>query len=65
MLNLDLGRQDLTVDKVNLEIQVVVLSVLWVSGSGKSTLMKLLPKLYRLNSGAIYIDNDISKGPTA
>ena len=32
------------------------------SGSGKSTLMKLLPKLYRIEEGGIYIDDyDISK----
>ena len=32
------------------------------SGSGKSTLMKLLPRLYRIEEGNIYIDNyDISK----
>ena len=51
------------VDKVNLEVQAgSFVGIVGQSGSGKSTLMKLIPRLYKLNSGTIYIDNyDISK----
>ncbi|MGC1310382.1 MAG: type I secretion system permease/ATPase [Phormidesmis sp.] len=48
---------------VNLEFQAgEFIGIVGQSGSGKSTLMKLLPRLYRAESGRILIDNyDISK----
>ena len=51
------------VDKVNLEVQPgEFLGIVGQSGSGKSTLMKLLPRLYRVDKGRIFIDGyDIQK----
>ena len=51
------------VDDVNIEIPGgSFVGVVGQSGSGKSTLMKLLPRLYDLKQGRIFIDNyDISK----
>ncbi|MGF1517081.1 MAG: type I secretion system permease/ATPase [Nodosilinea sp.] len=48
---------------VNLEFPAgIFIGVVGQSGSGKSTLMKLLPRLYELESGRILIDNyDIGK----
>ncbi|MBE9129486.1 MULTISPECIES: peptidase domain-containing ABC transporter [unclassified Coleofasciculus] len=48
---------------INLEFPAgIFMGIVGQSGSGKSTLMKLLPRLYELNSGRIFIDNyDISK----
>lgn len=53
----------LQVTNVSLEFPSgVFVGIVGQSGSGKSTLMKLLPRLYPLNSGRILIDNyDISK----
>ena len=51
------------VDKVDLEIEAgQFVGIVGQSGSGKSTLMKLLPRLYDIDSGRIYIDGyDIQK----
>ena len=51
------------VDNVSLSINAgSFVGIVGQSGSGKSTLMKLLPRLYDLESGCIYIDKyDISK----
>ena len=51
------------VDKVNLEVQPgEFLGIVGQIGSGKSTLMKLLPRLYRVDKGRIFIDGyDIQK----
>ncbi|WP_255326805.1 ABC transporter transmembrane domain-containing protein [Synechococcus sp. CC9616] len=51
------------VDDVNLEINSGnFVGIVGQSGSGKSTLMKLLPRLYKINHGRIFIDDyDISK----
>lgn len=51
------------VDDVSANIQAgSFVGVVGQSGSGKSTLMKLLPRLYQLNKGRIFIDDyDISK----
>ncbi len=48
---------------VNLEFPAgIFIGVVGQSGSGKSTLMKLLPRLYELESGRILIDNyDVGK----
>ncbi|MGF1570257.1 MAG: peptidase domain-containing ABC transporter [Nodosilinea sp.] len=48
---------------INLEFPAgIFIGVVGQSGSGKSTLMKLLPRLYEVESGRILIDNyDISK----
>ncbi len=48
---------------INLEFPAgVFVGIVGQSGSGKSTLMKLLPRLYEVNSGRILIDNyDIQK----
>ncbi|HBB33693.1 MAG TPA: type I secretion system permease/ATPase, partial [Cyanobacteria bacterium UBA9273] len=48
---------------INLEFPAgVFVGIVGQSGSGKSTLMKLLPRLYEVNSGRILIDNyDINK----
>jgi ATP-binding cassette subfamily B protein len=50
-------------NNVNLEFpEGVFVGIVGQSGSGKSTLMKLLPRLYNLESGRILIDGyDISK----
>ncbi len=51
------------VDSVSIEFKEgSFVGIVGQSGSGKSTLMKLIPRLYRLNGGSIYIDNyDIGK----
>ncbi|KZR73258.1 ABC transporter transmembrane domain-containing protein [Prochlorococcus marinus] len=51
------------VDNVNIDIKAgAFVGVVGQSGSGKSTLMKLLPRLYDLSSGRIFIDDyDIAK----
>ena len=51
------------VNNVSLDVdEGSFVGVVGQSGSGKSTLMKLLPRLYDLESGRIYIDDyDISK----
>ena len=48
---------------INLEFPAgMFIGIVGQSGSGKSTLMKLLPRLYEVNSGRILIDNyDITK----
>ncbi|NJL49524.1 MAG: type I secretion system permease/ATPase [Leptolyngbyaceae cyanobacterium SM2_5_2] len=48
---------------INLEFPAgIFIGIVGQSGSGKSTLMKLLPRLYEVESGRILIDNyDISK----
>ena len=50
-------------NKVNLEVEAgQFVGIVGKSGSGKSTLMKLIPRLYDLESGRIIIDDyDISK----
>jgi len=51
------------VDEVDIEIPAgSFVGIVGQSGSGKSTLMKLLPRLYDVESGRIFIDDyDISK----
>ena len=51
------------VDNVSLEVGAgEFIGIVGQSGSGKSTLMKLLPRLYRLEKGRIFIDGyDIDK----
>ena len=51
------------VDNVSIDIKAgSFVGIVGQSGSGKSTLMKLIPRLYRLDEGSIYIDNyDIAK----
>ena len=51
------------VDNVQLKIEPgTFVGIVGQSGSGKSTLMKLLPRLYKLNKGRIFIDGyDIQK----
>ncbi|WP_373541821.1 ABC transporter transmembrane domain-containing protein [Chamaesiphon sp.] len=53
----------LNLDSVNLEFSAgKFIGIVGQSGSGKSTLMKLLPRLYPLESGRILVDDyDISK----
>lgn len=53
----------LNLDNINLELPAgAFVGIVGSSGSGKSTLMKLLPRLYSLESGRILIDGyDISK----
>ena len=53
----------LQLNNVNLEFPAGTFTgIVGLSGSGKSTLMKVLPRLYELNSGRIIIDDyDISK----
>lgn len=53
----------LQLDNVNLEFEPgMFVGIVGQSGSGKSTLMKLLPRLYNIESGRILIDGyDISK----
>jgi HlyB family type I secretion system ABC transporter len=53
----------LNLDSVDLEFQAgKFIGIVGQSGSGKSTLMKLLPRLYPLESGRILVDDyDISK----
>jgi HlyB family type I secretion system ABC transporter len=53
----------LNLDSVNLEFPAgKFIGIVGQSGSGKSTLMKLLPRLYPLESGRILVDDyDISK----
>ncbi|WP_157259992.1 peptidase domain-containing ABC transporter [Chamaesiphon minutus] len=53
----------LNLDNVNLEFAAgKFIGIVGQSGSGKSTLMKLLPRLYPLESGRILVDDyDISK----
>ncbi len=57
----DSGAPQLT--NINLEISPgTFVGVVGSSGAGKSTLTKILPRLYELNSGRIFIDGyDISK----
>jgi ABC-type bacteriocin/lantibiotic exporter with double-glycine peptidase domain len=56
-------RQFLNLDSVSLEFPAgKFIGIVGQSGSGKSTLMKLLPRLYPLESGRILVDDyDISK----
>lgn len=51
------------VDEVDIEIPAgSFVGIVGQSGSGKSTLMKLLPRLYEVESGRIFVDDyDISK----
>ena len=51
------------VDSVDLKIDKgTFVGIVGQSGSGKSTMMKLLPRLYKLNKGRIFIDGyDIQK----
>ena len=53
----------LQVNSVNVEIQAgSFIGIVGQSGSGKSTLMKLLPRLYNVHSGRIFIDDyDVAK----
>ncbi|HEY9663890.1 MAG TPA: peptidase domain-containing ABC transporter, partial [Allocoleopsis sp.] len=53
----------LQLDQVTLDIPAgAFVGIVGQSGSGKSTLMKLLPRLYSLQSGKIYLDGyDVSK----
>jgi ATP-binding cassette subfamily B protein len=53
----------LNLDNINLDLPAgAFVGIVGMSGSGKSTLMKLLPRLYPLESGRILIDGyDISK----
>jgi ATP-binding cassette subfamily B protein len=53
----------LQLSNINLEFPAgMFVGIVGLSGSGKSTLMKLLPRLYPLESGRILIDNyDIGK----
>jgi HlyB family type I secretion system ABC transporter len=53
----------LNLNNINLELPAgAFVGIVGMSGSGKSTLMKLLPRLYPLESGRILIDGyDISK----
>jgi len=53
----------LQLDNVNIEFPAgAFVGIVGLSGSGKSTMMKLLPRLYPLESGRILIDGyDISK----
>ncbi len=53
----------LNLDNVNLEFPAgTFVGIVGQSGSGKSTLMKLLPRLYPIDSGRILVDDyDISK----
>ncbi len=55
--------QPKVLNNINLEIkQGQFVGIVGQSGSGKSTLMKLLPRLYKPNTGRILIDeNDIDK----
>lgn len=57
------SKGEFQVDNVSLSIDKgSFVGVVGQSGSGKSTLMKLLPRLYDVESGNIYIDDyDISK----
>ena len=51
------------IEKVNLKVDAgQFIGIVGQSGSGKSTLMKLLPRLYRIEKGRIFIDGyDIQK----
>lgn len=53
----------LQLDQVSLDIPAgAFVGIVGQSGSGKSTLMKLLPRLYSVQSGKIYLDGyDVSK----
>jgi len=53
----------LQLDGVNLTVNAgAFVGIVGASGSGKSTLMKLIPRLYEVQAGQIFIDNyDISK----
>ena len=57
------NNQPYVLNNVNLNIkQGQFVGVVGQSGSGKSTMMKLLPRLYKPNTGKIFIDeNDIDK----
>ena len=57
------GNGPYQVDDVSIEIpEGSFVGVVGQSGSGKSTLMKLLPRLYNLEKGRVFIDDyDISK----
>ena len=50
-------------ENVNIDITAgSFVGIVGQSGSGKSTLMKLLPRLYNVEKGAVYIDSyDVSK----
>jgi HlyB family type I secretion system ABC transporter len=50
-------------NNINLEVRAgQFVGIVGMSGSGKSTLMKLIPRLYQINSGRIVIDKyDITK----
>ena len=53
----------LQLENVNIDIKAgSFVGIVGQSGSGKSTLMKLLPRLYNIEKGAVYIDSyDVSK----
>jgi ATP-binding cassette subfamily B protein len=57
------GNGPYQVDNVDLQITAgEFVGIVGQSGSGKSTLMKLLPRLYNINKGRIFIDGyDINK----
>jgi ABC-type multidrug transport system fused ATPase/permease subunit len=53
------GTDVVVFDKFNIELDTEdkIVGVTGISGKGKSTFIKLLVKLYRPNSGTVYIDN--------
>lgn len=57
------GAEDLALDNLSVDVKAgETLAIIGGTGSGKSTLINLIPRLYDVNSGKVWVDgNDVRK----